>query len=288
MTAVLSLPVLTGIVAALCTTLAFLPQLFKMRKEGSTALSPVMLGVYLAGMGLWLVYGLMIGSAPIVAANVASIVIVAVITARTIAAERASTAPRRLRIAIDMDEVMADALGEHIRRYNAAFGARLGPADLHGRHIEQWVPAAQREAVEAMLDSSFFADLAVMAGCQEAVRELAARHDVYIVTAAMDVPCSFDAKYRWLQRHFPFIPPANIVFCGDKHIVDADYLIDDRARHFERFKGRGLLFSAPHNAAETRYPRVHSWDEVREFFRRLEAPAPARVETPLRNEPAAA
>jgi 5'(3')-deoxyribonucleotidase len=89
------------------------------------------------------------------------------------------------------------------------------------------------------------------------------------------VPTSFAAKYQWLQRHFPFISPANIVFCGDKGIVDADYLIDDRARHFERFKGTPLLFSAPHNAAERRYPRVSSWAEVRDVFARLRSSADA-------------
>ena len=89
---------------------------------------------------------------------------------------------------------------------------------------------------------------------------------MFIVTAAMDVPSSFDAKYRWLQRHFPFIRSSHIVFCGDKGIIDADYLIDDRARHFLSFKGRPLLFAAPHNAHETRYPRVSSWTEVREVF----------------------
>ena len=71
------------------------------------------------------------------------------------------------------------------------------------------------------------------------IRELTARHDVFIVTAAMDVPCSFDAKYRWLRQHFPFIPSSNIVFCGDKGVIDADYLIDDRARHFLSFKDAG-------------------------------------------------
>ena len=86
----------------------------------------------------------------------------------------------------------------------------------------------------------------------------------------MDVPCSFDAKYRWLQRHFPFIPPSQIVFCGDKTIVDADYLIDDRPRHFAKFKGQAVLFSAPHNAGETRYTRVASWKEVRDHFTRLD------------------
>ena len=176
---------------------------------------------------------------------------------------------RRLRIAIDMDEVMADALAEHIRRYNAAYGGSVTAADLHGRHLEEWVPAAQREAVEAMYDASFFADLPVMADCEAVVRELAERHDVIVVTAAMDVPCSFDAKFKWLQRHFPFIPTSHIVFCGDKGIVAADYLIDDRARHFANFTGSPLLFSAPHNANETRYPRVNSWQEVREYFAAL-------------------
>jgi 5'(3')-deoxyribonucleotidase len=37
---------------------------------------------------------------------------------------------------------------------------------------------------------------------------------VFVVSAAMDVPCSFAAKYRWLQHHFLFIPSSNIVFGG--------------------------------------------------------------------------
>jgi 5'(3')-deoxyribonucleotidase/uncharacterized protein with PQ loop repeat len=262
-------PMVTGVAAALCTTLAFVPQLFSMKKRGSAELSSAMLTIYLAGLGLWLAYGLMIGAVPVIAANVVSIVIVSAVTFRKMASVRVDGG-RRLRIAIDMDEVMADALGEHVRRYNAAFGGTLTVADLHGHHLEEWIAPEEREAVEAMLDASFFVDLAVMPDCQDVVRELAARHDVLIVTAAMDVPCSFDAKFRWLQRHFPFIPASQIVFCGDKGIIDADYLIDDRARHFERFKGRPLLFSAPHNAAESRYPRVDSWKDVRETFARLE------------------
>ena len=183
---------------------------------------------------------------------------------------------RRLRIAIDMDEVMADALAEHVQRYNAAFGARLTIDDLDGRHLEECIPPEHRAAAEDMLDATFFEQLAVLPDCQEVIRELTVRHDVFIVTAAMDVPCSFDAKYRWLQRHFPFIAPSRIVFCGDKGVIDADYLIDDRARHFLSFKGRPLLFSAPHNAHETRYPRVSSWAEVREVFVALEGASASR------------
>ena len=191
---------LTGTAAALCTTLAFVPQLFRMKQRGTAELSSVMLVMYLLGQGLWLAYGVLIGAMPVIAANLVSIVIVCAVTARKIGAGRNS---RRRRIAIDMDEVMADALGEHIRRYNAAFGATLTAADLRGRHLEDWVPAAHREAAEAMYDASFFAELEVMPGCQDVVRELAARHDVLIVTAAMDVPCSFDGKCRCSHWNFP-------------------------------------------------------------------------------------
>ena len=262
---------IVGTVAALCTTLSFLPQLAKVRRQGGGDLSSAMLATYLIGQGLWLAYGLLNSAGAVIGANVASIVLVsAVAVAKATGSRAARQRARRLRIAIDMDEVMADALAEHVHRYNTAFGTRLTLDDLHGHHLEDSIPPEHRSAAEAMLDSTFFEELAILPDCQDVIRELTVRHDVFIVTAAMDVPCSFDAKYRWLQRHFPFIPPSHIVFCGDKGVIDADYLIDDRARHFLSFKGRPLLFSAPHNAHETRYPRVSSWTEVREVFARLD------------------
>jgi 5'(3')-deoxyribonucleotidase/uncharacterized protein with PQ loop repeat len=263
---------LVGTAATLCTTLGFVPQLLRVRRYGGRDLSWTMLSMFLAGMALWLVYGVLNGAGAIVSANAVSIVLVAAIA--VVKFRRANGTPegRRLRIAIDMDEVMADALGEHLRRYNAAFGTALSAGDLTGRHLEDCIPEAHRDAAEALLDASFFADLAVLPDCQDVIRELCEHHDVFIASAAMDVPCSFEAKYQWLRRHFPFISPSQIVFCGDKQIVDADYLIDDRARHFERFKGRPVLFSAPHNASETRYQRVNSWRDVRKLFLPDDAP----------------
>lgn len=164
---------------------------------------------------------------------------------------------------------MADALAEQLRRYNAAFDAAITVADLTGHHLEECVPPEHRAMTDAMFDASFFEELELFPDCQDVIRELAGRHDVFIVSAAMDVPESFDAKYRWLRRHFPFIPPSNLVFCGDKSIIDADYLIDDRSRHFARFRGQGLLYAAPHNAHESGYTRVTSWAEIRELFARL-------------------
>ena len=44
----------------------------------------------------------------------------------------------------------------------------------------------------------------------------------------MVVPNSLGPKYRWLQRHFSFIPPTHYVFCCTKCILRAYYLIDDK------------------------------------------------------------
>ena len=269
-----------GTAGGICSAMSFLPQILKVRRQGGRDLSTAMLMLLLSGAILWFAYGVINQATAVMVTNIAIIGLVSTTTIMKIVLERRASEERRQRIAIDMDEVMADALTEHLRRYNAAYGTNLTPAQLTGRHLEQCIPPAHREAADAMHDASFFEELAVLPDCQEVVRELAHRYEVFIATAAMDVPCSFDAKYRWLQRHFPFIPSSHIVFCGDKTIVDADYLIDDRPRHFAKFKGKALLFSAPHNAGETGYTRVASWKEVREHFARLDSrPATRRSRT---------
>ncbi len=107
-----------------------------------------------------------------------------------------------------------------------------------------------------------------MPGSQEVLEELCERFEIFIATQAMTVPNSLGPKFRWLQRHFPFIPPTNYVFCGNKCILLADYLIDDIPRNLDRFAGQGLLFTAPHNVTAAGYTRVNNWPEVAQYFGR--------------------
>ncbi|KIL38487.1 hypothetical protein SD70_25940 [Gordoniibacillus kamchatkensis] len=172
----------------------------------------------------------------------------------------------RKRIAVDMDEVIADFMGKYLQQYNERYDDALTPHHLHGKKLRE-VAKCGEEVYRLLEDPEFFADLGVKEHSQEVLRELQERYDIYIATAAMEVPNSFHAKYRWLKQHFPFIPDMNIVFCGDKSIIRADYLIDDNSRHFAGFVGEGILFTAPHNVFETKYTRVNDWLEVRELFR---------------------
>jgi 5'(3')-deoxyribonucleotidase len=171
------------------------------------------------------------------------------------------------RVAIDMDDVLADTLAEHIARYNRDHDEAVTKADLAGKWLWEIVSADRHERLEGYLRSEdFFEDLAVMPESQRVVKELTKRYEVFIATAAMEFPNSFGPKFRWLRRHFPFLPPTHFVFCGDKSILRADYLVDDQPLHFRRFTGEGILFSAPHNLHVKGYRRVDSWPQVEKLL----------------------
>lgn len=171
------------------------------------------------------------------------------------------------RICVDMDEVMADTLSEHLRRYNQEFDESITPDDLTGKGLWEVTPFDRQQQLRAFLDAEdFFEDLPLMPGSRDVLRALTARFEIFIATQAMSVPNSLGPKYRWLQRHFPFIPPTNYVFCGNKTILRADYLIDDLPRNLQRFEGHGLLYTAPHNKNVTGFTRVDNWQQVADFF----------------------
>ncbi len=162
---------------------------------------------------------------------------------------------------------MADTVAEHLRRYNADFGTSITPGNLEGKWLWQVVPPERHVALEGYLNEpDFFADLPVMADSQRVLKRLSRDHEVFVASAAMEVPFSFAAKFRWMAHHFAFIPPSHTVFCGDKSILAADYLIDDNPRQLRAFRGEGLLFSAPHNHGVTEWRRMENWLAVEAFF----------------------
>jgi 5'(3')-deoxyribonucleotidase/uncharacterized protein with PQ loop repeat len=319
-----------GLFAAACTTLSFVPQIVKIRKQGGADLSFYMLFIYFAGVLLWFGYGLMLHAPEIIWANAASAVLVAAaigmkamhpnrraasdaakaLKARNVGAPahraenfsavaaspnhaarapepvsaryverdparggpahtpRQSEGPDKLRVAVDMDEVIADAFGKMLRAYNERTGRNITKEQIASEGIEiMFAPEFLTPELKIALDElphdrSFFGDLELMEGAQESLRELSKDFEIFIASAAMDVPSSFDAKYQWLKQYFPFIPQSHYIFCGDKSILNADFLIDDRPRHFAHFRGTGILFTAPHNVNRPAKLRANNWADV--------------------------
>jgi 5'-nucleotidase len=171
------------------------------------------------------------------------------------------------RIAIDMDEVMADTMGRKIEWYERDYKVKLNRADMKGKYLSQYVPREHRDVViNYSKHVGFFKDLAVVPESQRVIEALNEKYELFIVTAAIPYPNSYVHKYEWLKEHFPFIDERFIVFCGHKYMIEADYLIDDHAYNFEKFKGKGILYTCEHNMNETRYERVDNWFDVENMF----------------------
>lgn len=169
---------------------------------------------------------------------------------------------KKQRIAIDMDEVIADPLDKFIELYRQDHKVEMLIEDMNGKEFFELLPfeitGTWREYINR---KGFFRDLKVIPGSKEVVERLCEKYDVFIVSAAMEFPNSLEDKLNWLSEHFPFISWTNIIFCGKK-IVDVDIMIDDRTKNFAGFNGRKLLFSSPHNLLIDSYERVNSWEEV--------------------------
>ncbi len=58
-----------GSIAGICTTVAYLPQVLKIKRQGGEDLSYAMLFFYLTGVLLWFAYGLLLHAAAIIWAN---------------------------------------------------------------------------------------------------------------------------------------------------------------------------------------------------------------------------
>ncbi|MBY6180814.1 5' nucleotidase, NT5C type [Staphylococcus warneri] len=172
----------------------------------------------------------------------------------------------RKKIAIDMDEVLADTLGAIIEGVNERANLGITIESLNGQKLKHVIPEHDGLVTEILREPGFFRHLKVMPNAQEVVEKLNEHYDVYIATAAMDVPTSFHDKYEWLLEHFPFLDPQHFVFCGRKNIINADYLIDDNPRQLAIFEGESIMYTAVHNMNLHDYKRVNGWKDVEALF----------------------
>jgi 5'(3')-deoxyribonucleotidase len=167
------------------------------------------------------------------------------------------------RIAIDMDDVMADTHAKFIRLYLEGETPRYTLEELKEKSFHELFDENEYAAISnRVFEPGFFRDIPVMEGAQDVIADLMTKYDVFIATAAQEFPNSLREKWDWLQEHFPAITWHNYIFLGDKSILNTDFLIDDLARNLRTFQGQGLLFNALHNRDETEFQRVLSWQDV--------------------------
>ena len=73
---------LTGLLAAFCTTISFLPQAIKtIRTKDTSAISLPMYVLFTGGTVLWLIYGILFKSTPVMIGNFVTLVFASIILA---------------------------------------------------------------------------------------------------------------------------------------------------------------------------------------------------------------
>lgn len=167
-------------------------------------------------------------------------------------------------IAIDMDGVIADIDTHYINWYERDYGIKLLPENIRGLTTDEAFGGATRKFV---FTPGFFLTVPVMPGAVEALKTLSEIFDIYIVSAAVEFPQSLTEKLEWLNTNFPFITWKNIIFCGNKSIINTDFMIDDLIRNLDTFKGETLMFNSLFNYNHNHHRRVNNWQEVVEFFK---------------------
>lgn len=174
---------------------------------------------------------------------------------------------KKTRIAIDMDEVIADTPEKIVKVYKERHGLEITQSMLSGKGVRDVLPDELKHTLTQYLnEKGFFRDIPVIRDSRRVVGELNKKYQVFIVSAAMEFKNSLIDKYEWLHEHFPFIHWNNIIFCGQK-IVNTDIFIDDRSRNFAGFDGRKILFAAHHNINEQiDYERANSWKEIADIL----------------------
>ncbi len=170
------------------------------------------------------------------------------------------------RIIIDMDEVIADPMGDTIAWYKKEYGADPDTKKMNGSWIKGFPEAHQPIIWDRLRSPGFFRHLPVMEDSVEVLRRLNEQYEVFIVSAAMEFPNSLKDKYDWLMEHFPFFTWKQLALTGSKDLVYGDFMIDDHVRHLKGFKGKPYLYTSIHNLTETGYDRINNWKEAAGIF----------------------
>lgn len=175
---------------------------------------------------------------------------------------------KKEKIFVDMDGVIADIFTDWVSYYNKIYNDNISVEDITEWDLREVVKEEAKETIFNIFEiKGFYRNLNVICNSQKVLKELNKKHEIYILTDPF-VKNSLLEKWEWIEEHFPFIDTRNIIFSGDKSIVGSkeDWLIDDKVENIIDFKGKGLLFTAPHNKTNQDLRRVNSWKKIYEIF----------------------
>jgi len=152
-----------------------------------------------------------------------------------------------LKIALDIDGVLADQVGAVLKSIEKEYGQRYSKSEVNQAHWsfggrDIWV-----EISKLLTDPEYVLAVPVIEGSQTAVQQLDSQ-DLCVVTARR--PETEKATKQWLRKHFPSLTEYYHARTGTKHAIPSNVLIDDFDLNIVEFvksdpNRRGILFKHP-------------------------------------------
>lgn len=162
------------------------------------------------------------------------------------------------KIIFDFDDVIVR--GDFLKIANECFKENKKIDDLTSYYIEENFNITKEERdryLDMIVNRNVYENATLVEGAYETLQKLAndSRFDVMICSVPIIRNRErlsaklFANKFNFIMENLPFIDPNNIILCGNKSILVADYMIDDKVENLESnenvdFK---ILFPAYHN-----------------------------------------
>jgi 5'(3')-deoxyribonucleotidase len=166
-------------------------------------------------------------------------------------------------IALDLDDVLNTLVHDWLIEYNSQYNDNAKPSDITSWNIAAHVKH-ERKIYDILSIPGFFDTLGVQPYAKEVTEWLTQYYNICIVTAF--TPETVVDKRKWVSRNFPWIKEKDLIFCNNKGLILADYLIDDGVHNLEAFKGTSIVFDTHHNQGDYPYLRIKDWIDGLSFF----------------------
>ena len=155
-----------------------------------------------------------------------------------------------MKIAIDIDGVLADQVGAALRVIEKEYGLKYLTSDVNRAGWTFSGKEIRSEIIRLLADPEYTLSVPLIEGSQKGIRQFSdlADHDLCVVTARLSN--AEDATKQWLSIHFPCLTEYYHVARGMKHNISSDVLIDDLDMNIVEFvksdpNRRGILFVHP-------------------------------------------
>ncbi len=155
-----------------------------------------------------------------------------------------------MKIAIDVDGVLADQVGAVLNVIEREYGLRYSKSDVNRAHWSFNGRDIWQEISRLLDDQEYVLGIAPIDGSKDAIEQLAGQdlYDVFVVTARR--PNTENATREWLRAHFPALTKYFYAKTGTKQTIPSDVLVDDFDLNIVEFvksdpNRKGILFVHP-------------------------------------------